>query len=664
MKSNIPLGLKIATAVLATLAIFYQDLAIIANDALQSEYMSYILAVPFIFTYLLYRKRKMLRASIAEMQHEPNANRYLPSIAGILLTATAILLYWQGSYTFTPLEYHMIALPIFVAGLILIFFNIQTLRHSAFPVAFLFLLTPPPLEILYGWGATLSATSSQVSYSVIRLLQIPATLTSASGTPMIQITRASGATMSFAVDIACSGIYSLVAFLVFAVFTAYIIRDKLWKKSILFFIGFLLIYIINIARITTILIIGYQFGEQTALQLFHLLGGWIMIFIGTIILLLFGEKMLHAQIFSKSTEKCPRCNPKPEKNLYYCISCGRILKPAAINFRKSEIAKIVAAAAVAVLLMSIQVPVFALTNGPAELLIQTPTGEQGNTQLLPQVSSYEPRFLYRDTNFENYSGQEASLIYAYEPQDYTKEPIYVAVEIASTRGPLHDWEYCLNGPGRPVYATKLDLTDTQILDNPPILARYYAFQWVSTNETQVVLYWYETAIFMTNGTAQQKQVKISLETYPDSPQNLTRKEELLPFATAIAQHWEPIKTWTPIALSLSQQSLPLAAATSTPIPVIAVLYLLRKRNERKANSLAYTKLSQPAKDLVDIVSETEKKSASTIDKIADTYQKTTNQNISKDQLMQKLAELEKTGIIKRRITNKQDEPILIWKTQI
>jgi exosortase len=663
MKTDILLGLKIAAVVSAILAIFYQDLAIIVNDALQSEYMSYILAVPFIFAYLLYRKRKMLRVSIAERQHATDVTRYLPSIAGILLAATAILLYWQGSYTFTPLEYHMIALPVFAAGLILIFFNAQTLKQSIFAVAFLFLLTPPPLETLYGLGSALSATTSQLSYSLIRLFQIPATLTSASGTPLIQITGAGSTTMSFGVDIACSGIYSLIAFLVFALFTAYIIRDKPWKKLILFLVGFLLIYAINIARITTILMIGYQFGEQTALQLFHLLGGWILIFIGTIILLTFGEKILHAQIYSKSTEKCLGCNPKPEKNQDFCPSCGRILKPATINFRKSDLAKIIAVVSVIVLLVSIQVPVFALTNGPAELLIQTPAGEQGNTQLLPHVSGYEPKFLYRDTNFENLSGQEASLVYAYEPQDSTKEPVYVAVEIATTTGPLHAWEYCLNGPGRAVYATKLDLTDIQILDNPPILARYYAFQWVSTNQTQVVLYWYETAIFITNGTGQQKQARISLITLPDSPQNLTRKEELLPFATAIAQYWEPIKTWTPIALSLSQQSLPLAAATSTPIPIIAALYFLRKRNERKANSLAYTKLSQPAKDLIDAISETEKKGASTVDKIADTYQKTTNQTISKDQIVQKLTELEKIGLIERHIINKQDEPILIWKTQ-
>jgi len=51
-RNNLVLGLKITTIVAAALAIFYQDLAIIANDALQTEFMSHILAIPFLFAYV------------------------------------------------------------------------------------------------------------------------------------------------------------------------------------------------------------------------------------------------------------------------------------------------------------------------------------------------------------------------------------------------------------------------------------------------------------------------------------------------------------------------------------------------------------------------------------------------------------------------------------
>jgi hypothetical protein len=67
-----------------------------------------------------------------------------------------------------------------------------------------------------------------------------------------------------------------------------------------------------------------------------------------------------------------------------------------------------------ILLITIQIPVFALTEGPAQIIIQTPAGEQGNTQLLPQIQGYTLVFAYRDNNFEEIARQDASLIYAYQ----------------------------------------------------------------------------------------------------------------------------------------------------------------------------------------------------------------------------------------------------------
>jgi len=667
-RNNLVLSLKIATIVAATLAIFHQDLAIIANDALKSEITSYILTIPFLFIYLLYRKRKMLRQVMPmESKDQPKKTRHLSTIAGIILSTTAILLYWHGSYTFTPLEYHMFTMPIFAAGLILLLFNPQTLRQLAFPIAFLILLTPPPSEIIYTLGSTLSVISSEASYAIISALGIPSALISEYGNPIIQITTPSQTTISFAVDIACSGIYSLIGFLVFAVFVTYIIRDKPWKKLALFLTGLSLIYILNITRITTILIIGYYSSEETALQLFHLLGGWFLILIGTFLLLLFAEKIFHTQIFAKPTQKCRECNPKPKTNQNFCLTCGRILKPASISFQRTDIIKMATIILSVILLTSIQTPVFALTEGPAQVIIQTPAGEQGNTQLLPQIQGYTLVFAYRDTDFEELSRQDASLVYAYYPSDKTKDPIWVGVEIGSVTSLLHRWEYCLVSWAieheRPATVTQLDLKDIQIQQNPPIIARYFAFQWVKTNQTQVILYWFETARFMTNGTAQQKNIKLSLITYPSTPQNI-KAENLLPFATAIVKHWQPIKTWTQIALLMSQNGAYLATITTTLLVAVIVLYTLEKRKQRKANAKAYQKLSKPNKQIIDIVLETQKTTTPTLSAIATTYKNRTGETIEEEKLLHKISEAEKTGIIKSDIASKQDEPTQIWKTQM
>src|SRR3990170_2549050 len=173
------LTIKIATITLTTLTLFSKDLTIIFSDALQSETTSQILAIPFIFAYLLYRKHKTLRAVLPlESKNQTKPLRHLPLVAGVLLVITSVLLYWHGSYTFTPLEYHLFALPVFAAGLVLFLFNAQSLRQLAFPIAFLFFLEPPPSEILYTLGAALSALSAQVSSALVSLIGIPSTLTS------------------------------------------------------------------------------------------------------------------------------------------------------------------------------------------------------------------------------------------------------------------------------------------------------------------------------------------------------------------------------------------------------------------------------------------------------------------------------------------------------
>jgi len=56
--NTLAITLKTATILAATIIIFYQDLAIIANDALQTEFMSHILAIPLQpnFTELLMKQ--------------------------------------------------------------------------------------------------------------------------------------------------------------------------------------------------------------------------------------------------------------------------------------------------------------------------------------------------------------------------------------------------------------------------------------------------------------------------------------------------------------------------------------------------------------------------------------------------------------------------------
>ena len=142
--NTIALTIKISTILFATLSIFHRDIITLANEALQSKPMTHILAIPFLFSYLIYRKRKMIRASIP-FEPSPSHRKAFPykEIVGALLFLTAFLTYSYGSHTFTPLEYHMFTLPIFGTACTLIMFNTLTLRQLAFPILFIFFLMPP-----------------------------------------------------------------------------------------------------------------------------------------------------------------------------------------------------------------------------------------------------------------------------------------------------------------------------------------------------------------------------------------------------------------------------------------------------------------------------------------------------------------------------------------
>jgi exosortase len=660
---------KAAVVGATALVLFWQDLTIIFTDALHSEVTSYVLVIPFLLAYLFYRKRKMIKAAVPLEPSKLWKKIPFNEVVGALLFLASLLLYWYGSYTFTPLEYHMLALPIFVSACVLILFNMQTLRQILFPIVFLFLLVPPPAEILYYVGSLLSSFSSDLSYNLLKILSIPVSLSTIDGIPTITVTQPDGTIIPLQVDIACSGIYSQIGFFIFALFIAYIIRDKLWKKGAMFLLGFPLIYMLNVLRIAIIGILGYYYGEDLALNMFHLFGGWVLIFLGTFMLLVISEKLFKTRITPRPTPKCPECSPQPRTANDFCLACGKIQNIHFNKIRKKDLAKVSALILSVILVMSIQTPVFALTEGPAEIITQTATGGNATTALLPQLNEYILHYLGRDEAFEQRAQQDASLIYLYEPENESGYWIWVTVEIASARSSLHRWETCLiTWPlthGEQPTVNQIDLRDILLLQNPPIIGRYFAFNYTDTNETQAVLYWFETSVFRINSTVQTKQVKISVIAYPNSIREVPAIEgELLAVATRITEHWGSIKTWSQTALLLSHNGDKLFILTMIFLVVIVLLYALDKRKEKKQNNIAYGKLSKANKQIIDAVRQAEKQKPPTLNTILQAFANITGQTTSKEELIQRLSDAEKTGIVERKIANIEDEPVQAWKTEI
>jgi len=673
LSSKVALGTKIAAIMLPIFAIYHQDLTVVANEAIRSEPMSHILAVPFLFAYLIYRKRRILRTTIPlESPATRDETIHNHEAIGALLCLLSFLLYWQGSYTFNPLEYHMISLPILIAGLILLIFNTETLMALAFQVAFLLFLVPPPLEFLHAAGTALSTASSEAAYTILRTAGLPIALTWQYKNPVIALTRPGSTPVVFTIDVACGGLYSLTGFTIFAVFIAYIAKATPWRKPIIFVGGLFLIYALNITRIIIIILLGAQSGVEVAMQVFHLLGGWALIFTATLILLTISEKVLKTQLFA-TRDKNASCSHRTQDtrslNHFSCNACGRILNPKNINLSKRDLAKIAILAIAAIPIINLQVPVFALTMGPAEVITQTLAGQQTTTQILPSIPEYATRFVYRDKGFEEIAGQDASLAYAYMPSKKSETTIWVIIEIAKTRSSLHHWEVCLItwplAKGYQPKVTQMDLRDVQILQNPPLTARYFAFQDKELDITQVVLYWYESSYFKTDQGIEQKNVKISLISFANKQEDIpTLEDKLLSFAIPVVNYWQPIKNWSQIALLITQNGNILITATMISLVTILTYQFIKERERKKSNFRVYSKLASEEERLILQAVEKAKKRKATTYTIASHYQELTGKQMALDILAQKLKEAEEAGLIGAEVDSIEDEPTIVWKSQI
>jgi len=247
--------------------------------------------------------------------------------------------------------------------------------------------------------------------------------------------------------------------------------------------------------------------------------------------------------------------------------------------------------------------------------------------------------------------------------------VWATVEIGTATSSLHRWETCLItwplARGSQAKAVQIELKDIQLIENPLIISRYFVFNQTSTNETQAVLYWFESATFSNNGSGQQKKMKISLITYPENMADIPQIEnDLTALAKAITGYWQPVKTWSQITTIISQDGGNLAIVTTTLIAAITIFILFETRRQRKTNRKVYEKLSEPNKQIIDMVKKTEKTARPTLNSVVTTYQNATKQSISEDQLLEKLLELESTGTIRSTVANVQDQPVQTWKTQI
>lgn len=659
--------LSLAIVLLIVIIIYGGDFTILANEALQNEAFSHVLLLPFFAAFLFYLKKDSVKATLLPKRHnKQTSTRYLNEIMGATLCIVAFLVYWYGSYTFYPLEYHIISLPIFIMGATLILLNPKALQMLIFPILFLLFLVPLPNTVVYTIGGTLANLNTQASYAIMKAAGLPITLSSSYGAPIISLLTSAGKPTNFSIDVPCSGIYSLIAFTMFAAFLAFVASTSLFKKLLMFLFGFLLFAILNIIRIIAIISICYWLGEETALMV-HSIAGFVLIFLGILLVLGLSERLLKIKISIKPQKQtpCPKCTTPAENLENFCQNCGRIFNKSNLPVSKATFAKLfLLLLGCSIAVLSIRAPTFATAQSSIELA--SSSNSQNSTSVFPNISSYKLAFLYRDTAYEKIAHQDASLMYGYFPNNTSSSVIYADVGVASSISNLHNWEVCLitlqTAQGQYPLVNVRDQRDIQLLQDPPLVAQYLVFD-SPDNYTQVTLYWYEKASFKTGLTVEQKYVRISLIILTQNAANYPQlEEELLAAGQLIAAEWEPLKTQALVSLGVPAQQALLAACIIFLATTKTAQYFTEQR--KTANNLKiFNNFASPQeKTVLQTVLELakEKKSIETAD-IIENLQKQTNEPSKYEQVLATLNTLEEHGLIKRSIVSVGNAPRLVWK---
>lgn len=559
-------GLIINTAVIivATLFIYGQDLLLIFSKALvlsSGNIGNYILVIPFLSAFVLYRKRQVLRVVASSKE---GGTKWLSAAIGISLCSLAIMLFIYGSSTLNALDYHIYSMPLFVAGATALLFNLKTLRHAFFAIILLFFLQPPSGELIGQAAADLSWISAVTLNALLHFVGIDIELEASFGAPTLVIERPDGIRNTFAIGEPSSGVYSTIGMIVFSLFIAYIATGRIWKRLVILAVSLPLFFALNIIRIGTIIGIWYV-SDEVAAEAFHAVGGILMVTIGTLLLLVVGEKLLGITIFGRKQARspCALCSQSLKKGESFCLYCGRVFTPpkSRVGLRTINGIFFIIALSALIVFVQPQVNLAYAAKGIEKLDITSLEGPETTQYMLPPVEGYERLFAYRDKSTENLLRQDLSVAYVYKGDTNRPNPsaaaassgqpiVFVGMQISTGK---HTWEDSVlihpSRVGRPT-ADVIELKNIGIPEGQEF--RFFVYQNPDSKAREAVLYWFERLPFNFGDHFEPRNLGIIIWSPVDSliqkgiiagQDDISGIERyFLTFAEPIAEHWREIRS--------------------------------------------------------------------------------------------------------------------------
>jgi exosortase/archaeosortase family protein len=278
-RTRVQVGVLLVAVVLA----YSYSLSTLLQSANQQTPLAYVSLVPAIALALAVIRARPLKPE------PPIYDRHVDYTIGLPLIAAAIaaneLLPSRLSTMFWVYRIDLLTLPFFVAGAVAIIFGSRVLWRQRLAIAFLFLAWPYPYQKYLLGVLNAFTTLTLLGMQKIAVLTHLAKPASSLDNTLFLVTH-HGSTFALSVVSACSGVNGIVGFLLVGSAFAAIVRGPIVRKVLWLLGGMVLLWAINLGRITFIFFAGKEWGESVAINVFHPFVGLVTFSLGVLVMIL------------------------------------------------------------------------------------------------------------------------------------------------------------------------------------------------------------------------------------------------------------------------------------------------------------------------------------------------------------------------------------------
>jgi exosortase/archaeosortase family protein len=260
----------------------YSLSTLVQNAGLETP-LAYVSLVPAIALALAALRARPMRPEPAIHDRQVDYIVGLPLVGGAL--AANLFLPSRMSAMFWVWRIDLLTLPVFVAGAVAIIFGVRVLWRQKLAVGYLFLAWPYPYTsvLLRVLDAFTRATLYAIR-EIIRVVPVAKSISSPDG-PLFVVTH-HGQSFPLSIVSACSGVNSVVGFLLIGSAFGAVVRGPMVRKVLWLAGGMLLLWAINLGRITFIFWAGKTWGERVAIGVLHPFIGLLTFSLGVALMVL------------------------------------------------------------------------------------------------------------------------------------------------------------------------------------------------------------------------------------------------------------------------------------------------------------------------------------------------------------------------------------------